>query len=257
MGAKVGEAGCFGAGLWGRVVGSIGVVVENHVAGKVFDDGIRVGGGIVQEVNASIGSGGSGAGLLGSNGAEGREHGVVDGTGIVEENTNNFTDTLDSGSVEGWGVVLGGHLHFGSILGSFKFVWAVGGLDVSVGKAGKSSGNIAGHGELNSASNIVPVKVETTELVAGPVDGDVIVFGEHRQEVVSIVLANILDAKVVDNEGKHDGFGGVAEQAGGVSSFNKAGREELAHELFVGKVRGLGQAVHAAVNADVNKTIVG
>ena len=64
MGAKVGEAGGFGAGLGSRVVGSISVVVEAHVAGKVFDDCIRVGGGIVEEVNAGVGGGDGGGSLL-------------------------------------------------------------------------------------------------------------------------------------------------------------------------------------------------
>ena len=47
MSAKVSEAGGFGARLGSGVVGSIGVVVEAHVAGKVFDDGVRMGGSIV------------------------------------------------------------------------------------------------------------------------------------------------------------------------------------------------------------------
>ena len=66
-----------------------------------------------------------------------------------------------------------------------------------------------------------------------------------------------MNAKVIDNEGKHDGLGGVPEEAGGVASFNETSGKEFADELFVGKVRSLGQAIHAAINLDVNKTVVG
>ena len=233
------------------------MVVEAHVAGKIFDDGIRMGGSIVKEVDAGLGRGSSGAGLLGSNGAEGREHGVVDGSGIIEEHTHNLADSFDSGLIEGWRFVLGGELHFGPILGRLKLVGAVGRSGISVSKAGKGPSNVARHGEFDSAGSIVPVKVEAAEFSAGPVDGDLVVFGENRDQVVGILFANILDPKVINNEGKHDGSGGVPEEAGGVAGFNKTSRKELADELFVGKVGGLGKAVHSTINADVNKTIVG
>ena len=204
-----------------------------------------------------MGSGRSGAGLLGSNGAKGREHGVVDCSGIVEEHTNNFADTPDGGVIKGWRFVLGGELHFGPVLGRLKLVGAVGRSGISVSKAGKGPSNVARHGEFDSAGIVVPVKVETTEFGAGPVDGDLVVFGENRDQVVGILFANILDPKVIDYEGKHDGPGGVSEEARGVAGFDKTSRKELADELFVGKVGGLGKAVHSTVNADVNKTIVG
>jgi len=257
VGAKIGETRGFGSGLGSRVVGSVGVVGKTHVAGEVFDDGIRMSGSIVEEVDAGLGSGRSGAGLLGSNGAEGREHGVVDCSGIVEEDTDNFTDTFDSGLIKGWCFVLCGELDFGPILGRLELVGAVGRSGISVSKAGEGPSNVARHGEFDSAGIIVPVKVEATEFSAGPVDGDLVVFGENGDEVVGILFANILDPKVINNEGKHDGFGGVPEEAGGVAGFDKPSREELADELFVGKVGGLGKAVHSTINADVNKTIVG
>jgi hypothetical protein len=53
------------------------------------------------------------------------------------------------------------------------------------------------------------------------------------------------------------GLVGVSEEARCVAGFDKTSRKELADELFVGKVGGLGKAVHSTVNADVNKTIVG
>jgi hypothetical protein len=45
------------------------------------------------------------------------------------------------------------------------------------------------------------------------VDGDVIVFLEAMDEVVSVGLADDFNAKVVDNEVKGGGAGDVAEEA--------------------------------------------
>jgi len=57
---------------------------------------------------------------------------------------------------------------------------------------------------------------------------------EGGDEEVGSGLANILDAKVIDNESKHDWFGGVDKKTGGVAGLDKTSRGELAHELLVG-----------------------
>jgi len=71
MGAKPKDTSGSGASIGLREVGDMGVVVENHVTGEEFDDSFRMGGCIVEQVNAGMGSGFSGAGLLRSNGAKG------------------------------------------------------------------------------------------------------------------------------------------------------------------------------------------
>ena len=233
------------------------MIVEDHVAGNELDDSIGMGGCIVEQVNAGMGGGVSGAGLLRSNGAQGDEHGVVDGSGIVEEDANNFADPGGCCGVQRRRGVQSGHLDLGSILGKHMFVGAVRGGWISVAKAFQSSGNIAGHGEFDRALGVVPVKVEATELGSGPVNGDGVVLAEGGDEKVGSGLANILDAKVIDNESKHDGFGGVDEEAGGVASLDETSRGEFAHKLLVGQEGGLGKAVHSAVNLDVDKTVAG
>jgi len=64
MGAEPKETSGSGASIGLREVGGIGVIVEDHVAGNEFDDAIGMGGCIVEQVNAGMGGGFSGAGLL-------------------------------------------------------------------------------------------------------------------------------------------------------------------------------------------------
>jgi len=114
------------------------------------------------------------------------------------------------------------------------FVGAVRGGWISVAKAFQSAGNIAGHGEFDRAFGVVPVQVEATELGSGQINGDGVVLAEGGDEEVGSRLANTLDAKVIDNESKHDWFGGVDKDTGGVMGLDKTSRGELAHELLVG-----------------------
>jgi len=64
MGAKEKETRCAGASFGFRGVRGLSVIVEDHVACKAFDDVIGMGGHIVEQVNAGIGSGFSATGLL-------------------------------------------------------------------------------------------------------------------------------------------------------------------------------------------------
>jgi len=82
--------------------------------------------------------------------------------------------------------------------------------------------------------------VEATELGSGPIWGDGVVTAEGGDEKVNRGLANMLDAKVINNEIKHDWFGGVDKETGGVAGLNKTSRGELAHKLLVGEEGGLG-----------------
>jgi len=125
VGAEPKETSGSGASLGLREVGGICVIVEDHVAGKEFYDSIGMGGCIVKQVNAGMGGGFSGAGLLQSNGAKGHGHGVVDSTGIAEEDTHNLSDPGGCGGVQRGRGVESGHLNLGSTLGKHMFVGAV------------------------------------------------------------------------------------------------------------------------------------
>jgi len=99
--------------------------------------------------------------------------------------------------------------------------------------------------------------VEATELSSGPINCNGAFTAEGGDEKVDSGLANILDTKVINNESKHDWFGMVDKETGGVAGLSKTSRGELAHELLVGKEGGLGKAIHSAANLDVDKTFAG
>jgi len=70
MGAEPKETSGLGASIGLRETGGISVVVEDHVTCKEFDDAFGMSGCIVEQVNAGMGGGFSGAGLLRHNGAD-------------------------------------------------------------------------------------------------------------------------------------------------------------------------------------------
>ena len=57
------------------------------------------------------------------------------------------------------------------------------------------------HGYVAGACGMVPVNCESVEEVTGPVDGDGVEFLEGLDEVVSVIFADVLDPKVIYDEG--------------------------------------------------------
>ena len=81
---------------------------------------------------------------------------------------------------------------------------------------------IFGHGDVAGACGIVPVNGESAEERTGPVDGDGVEFLEDLDELVGIFLANVLDPKVINDEGENDGIGGVLPEHRGSGNRGKA-----------------------------------
>ena len=69
--------------------------------------------------------------------------------------------------------------------------------------------DIFGHGDVAGECGVVPVIGESAEEGTGPVDGDGEQILEGLDEVVGVFLTNVLDPKVVNNEGENDRLGGV------------------------------------------------
>ena len=65
------------------------------------------------------------------------------------------------------------------------------------------------HGDVTGACGIVPVNGESAEEVNGPVNGYCVEFLEGLDEVVGALFANVLDPKVINNEGENYGLGVV------------------------------------------------
>lgn len=87
-----------------------------HVAGMEPEDGVRMSGTVVEEVRDGLGCSLSAFGLGRGNGAEGNEHGGVNGTCVVKESANNFLNAGDSrGGKRGRSVRWGSKLSGGTI----------------------------------------------------------------------------------------------------------------------------------------------
>ena len=239
MGAEPEETRGSGAGLGSGQIRGISVGVEDHVAGRVFDGGRGVSGCIVEEINTGISRGFGGMGLLGSNGVEGYQHGVVNGASVVEEHTNNFTNGCGGGSIKWRGGVEVSELDTGTILGQDMFVGGIRRFGVRDFEAFESPGHIAWHGKQDSAIDVIPVKVEAAEFISGPVKFDSVMFGKGGNEEIGIGFADILDTKVINDEGKHDGAGGVHKESGCVLSLDETGLGKFGNKLFIGKAAGL------------------
>lgn len=87
--------------LFGEV-GSVAVDVEDHAACMVPECCVWMGGSIIEELGDGNGGGCGAVVLLRGEGAEGNEHGVVDGSGIVEEGSDDGLETGELGGVERW-----------------------------------------------------------------------------------------------------------------------------------------------------------
>ena len=74
---------------------------------------------------------------------------------------------------------------------------------------------IVGHVYVAGACGVVLRNEKSTEEGTGPVYGDGVQFLEGLDEVVGVFLADVLDPKVVENEGENDGLGGVLPELRG------------------------------------------
>ncbi len=75
---------------------SIGVGAEYHVTAAICGAIVRVGGEVVKKLVDSFGSGFSGSGLLGAQGAESGKKLVVDSSCVVEKGADDTLDSFDA-----------------------------------------------------------------------------------------------------------------------------------------------------------------
>ena len=75
---------------------------------------------------------------------------------------------------------------------------------------------IFGHGDVTGVCSVVPVDGESSEEGTSPVDRDGVEFLEGLDEVVGVLFSDVLDSKVVYNEGEEYGFGVVLPQRCGL-----------------------------------------
>ena len=73
---------------------------------------------------------------------------------------------------------------------------------------------IAWDGEITGVIVVVPSEGDAAEEASVPIRGDFVFFCQGIDEMLGIGDGAILDAKVVDDEAKLDGFGDVLPKAG-------------------------------------------
>jgi hypothetical protein len=103
---------------------------------------------------------------------------------------------------------------------------------------------------------IVPFDVHTYKFIAGHVELDTMELLENITEMVEVFYPNILHPKVFNYQTKLDGMPFVAPEAWGrlglvISLSKKVGLEEI-----VGKNAGLGKAITALANFDVDPSVI-
>ena len=74
---------------------------EVHVSFSVSDDGVMMCGGVIHELGDFVHCCFSSFGFFGGNGAEGSEHCAIEGSGIIQEFSNDTLDLEDYVFVEG------------------------------------------------------------------------------------------------------------------------------------------------------------
>ena len=105
-------------------------------------------------------------------------------------------------------------------------------------------------------SCIVPFDVNTRKFVAGHVEMDPMELLENIAEMVEVFYPNILHPKVINYEAELDGTPFVTPEAWGgfglvISLGKKVGLEEI-----VGKNAGLGKAITALANLEVDPSVM-
>ena len=62
--------------------------------------------------------------------------------------------------------------------------------------------DIIWHGEIDMLILVIPFEVDSAECCSLPIDGNIIMFLESGDEVFSSVSADVLDAKIIYDQGK-------------------------------------------------------
>jgi hypothetical protein len=120
-------------------------------------------------------------------------------------------DTLLATFIElGGRIFFGGELLSRAIDDGTMFVWRVLGFGWHrMAMLAQDTLNVSFHqdatGALTMFLGVVPFQVHSSKFGAIPVGGHLVVFAKDCQEVLGMLLANILNAKVINDEDELDG----------------------------------------------------
>ena len=114
---------------------------------------------------------------------------------------------------------------------------------------------IVGRGYVAGACGVVPGNGKYTEEGTGPVDGDGVQFLEGLDKVVSVLLANIIDPKVVNDEEEIDEIDGVLPECRSSGNKGESKMGKVSFEPFVGDAAGVFEIRHAFSDLEVNPDV--
>ena len=110
-------------------------------------------------------------------------------------------------------------------------------------------------GDVAGACGAVPVYGESAEEGTSSVDGDGVKFWEGLDEVVGVFHADVLDPKVVNDEGENDGLGGVLTECRSSGNRGESKMGKVSFEPVVGIAAGLFEAGHTFSDLEVNQAV--
>ena len=78
--------------------------------------------------------------------------------------------------------------------------------------------NVSRHGQVDGSFDIVPFERDATVEFTSPIFSDAVVFADAVAEMISVLFADILDSKIVDDKGKCDRAPFVTPEPGCVAT---------------------------------------
>ena len=114
---------------------------------------------------------------------------------------------------------------------------------------------LIGHGNVASASRVIPLDVETTEQGSGPIHGDGVLFLEGLDQVITIFFAKTIDTKVVDYKVEGDVTRHMLPDGRGVGYRRIAKLGKVDFEMVIGDAAGLFETWHAFVDLHIDPSV--
>ena len=99
---------------------------------------------------------------------------------------------------------------------------------------GESLSNVGGHRHIDVAFRVVPAKSQTEVACTSPIFGEGVFCMQGGEEVISIGLAEILDAEAVYRKSEGRAAGRMMPDARGKTEWSVAVGSEMSLELVIG-----------------------
>ena len=201
----------------------------------IANGGERMGCEVVEEhVAGSTSFFGRGSLLVGDFVESGDDCGIT-AAGIIKELATNLLDPVCTFLVQGWQGGGGNELGFLTVDGDSPEMRGILRLRGSrVLESAECLGDITRHGEVDIAVVVVPVKLETKVLGAGPILGEIIFGGEGGEEMISICFAEIFYAEVIDSQSESGTSSAMTPNAWGVVDRVVSERSKVGNQLVIG-----------------------